>query len=381
MSAHSSAASEDSTLASNGPGCEPSGSANKTSSAGESLPNIGPGCPSTPTSPSSEEPTSSRLTFSAEDSRARTCPSPEKEPGSTGPALVFGPSSLDSLASFDPDTSSWRTSQLCLDGDLAVFSETFPRSGMTRNGTVYRRQPLVPLTGGTASGLLPTPVARDDGKSPEAHMAMKRRMPGGERKTITSLSVLARNDFRQADGTEAWPTPTASDARKGYSTPPGSQRGRETLSGAVHSRMDSPRVDATGTTLITEDSALAATPILTTPADSTPPSREGSVDFEDAPAMWPTPTKSDGTGGPGNQGRLGGMNLRTAVAESFQTPTAAPFSHGGSGGELHKQVAPSGGPLNPQWVAWLMGFPIDWTSLPHLGTRSSRKSPNGSDTD
>lgn len=30
--------------------------------------------------------------------------------------------------------------------------------------------------------------------------------------------------------------------------------------------------------------------------------------------MWPTPTQSDGTGGPGNSGRDGGLNLRTAVA-------------------------------------------------------------------
>ena len=56
---------------------------------------------------------------------------------------------------------------------------------------------------------MPTPVAKDDGKTPEAHMAMKQRMPGGPRQTITSLSVLARNGFVQADGTKAWPTPTA----------------------------------------------------------------------------------------------------------------------------------------------------------------------------
>jgi hypothetical protein len=58
-------------------------------------------------------------------------------------------------------------------------------------------------------------VAHDDGKTPEAHMAMKRRMPGGERKTITSLSVLARNGFRQADGREVWATPKATDAERG----------------------------------------------------------------------------------------------------------------------------------------------------------------------
>lgn len=53
---------------------------------------------------------------------------------------------------------------------------------------------LPPVTG---MSLLPTPVARDDGKTPEAHMAMKRRMPGGPRNTITSLGVLARNGMRQ----------------------------------------------------------------------------------------------------------------------------------------------------------------------------------------
>lgn len=30
-------------------------------------------------------------------------------------------------------------------------------------------------------------------------------------------------------------------------------------------------------------------------------------------SFFPTPTASDGTGGPGNSGRAGGMNLRTAV--------------------------------------------------------------------
>lgn len=124
---------------------------------------------------------------------------------------VFGQSTPALLASFDPDTSWWRTSQLSLLEDLGECLETWPRSGMTRSGIAYRLQPLVPLTAGTVSGSLPTPVARDDGKTPKAHMAMKRRMKGGERKTITSLSVLARNNFRQANGELVWPTPTARD--------------------------------------------------------------------------------------------------------------------------------------------------------------------------
>lgn len=40
--------------------------------------------------------------------------------------------------------------------------------------------------------LWPTPVSNDDNKSPDAHMAMKRRMPGGPRNTITSLHVAIK---------------------------------------------------------------------------------------------------------------------------------------------------------------------------------------------
>jgi hypothetical protein len=67
---------------------------------------------------------------------------------------------------------------------------------------------------------------------------------------------------------------------------------------------------------------------------------------------WPTPTKSDGEGGPGNSGREGGENLRTAA----------------------------GGSLNPTWVEWLMGFPLGWTDLGASETRSSRRSRSGSGT-
>jgi hypothetical protein len=45
--------------------------------------------------------------------------------------------------------------------DSGVFSETWPRAGMTRSGTAFRLRPLAPLTAGTAPGLLPTPNSRD----------------------------------------------------------------------------------------------------------------------------------------------------------------------------------------------------------------------------
>lgn len=54
---------------------------------------------------------------------------------------------------------------------------------------------------------------------------------------------------------------------------------------------------------------------------------------------WPTPTRADGSGGPGTTPkRTGGKNLRTAVAE-----------------------VEGNGRLNPAWVEWLMGVPAGWS--------------------
>jgi hypothetical protein len=170
-------------------------------------------------------------------------------------SATSGPTSPDSFASVNPD-GSWRKtcqgySQVTLDGSLERYSETWPRAGMTRSGTAYRRVPSAPLTDATASGLLPTP------KTPQG---------GGER------------------------------------------------SG-----------DRAGT---------------------------GDLMWMARSSMWPTPTQSDGMGGPGSSGRDGGDNLRTAVS----------------------------GSLNPTWVEWLMGYPLGWTACAASATRSSHRSRNGSPT-
>ncbi len=158
---------------------------------------------------------------SAGDSPARTSATRGGGPGSTANGQDYGQSTPELLASYDRATSSWRTSQLCLDGDLSEFLETWPRSGLMRSGIAYRLPPLVPLTVETDSGLLPTPVAKDDGKTYEAHMAMKARMPGGPRGTCTSLAVMARGGM--------WPTPSAHDNRdRGNRSMPAIQR-RESL--------------------------------------------------------------------------------------------------------------------------------------------------------
>jgi hypothetical protein len=131
---------------------------------------------------------------SAADSPARTSAPLAKAQRSMASAQASGTSSPELLARYDRAASSWRTFQLCLDGALAEFSETWPRSGMTRSGTAYRLATLAPLTAGTGCGLLPMPSASSYGSN-----------QGGAAGRVGpvrhSLQSMAKNGM--------WPTPTS----------------------------------------------------------------------------------------------------------------------------------------------------------------------------
>ena len=192
------------------PACAPSPSVKSTPTVAPSSPSTGLPSPASPTSPASKQgclnwPSVEESTSSAAVSRVKTSVSPERVLVLQARGVDSGAISLDSFASFGPDGWSSKTSQRSLLEESISYSGTWPRSGMTRSGTAYLLPTWAPLTGATESGLLPTPVAKDDGKSYEAHMAMKARMPGGPRYKCTSLAVMARSGM--------WPTPTAGDAK------------------------------------------------------------------------------------------------------------------------------------------------------------------------
>ena len=86
---------------------------------------------------------SDRTSFAA-GSLARTLATRESAPESMVSDPGYGQSSPELLASYDRSSRRWKTSQLCLDGDLSEFSETWPRSGMTRSGIAYLLPPLAP---------------------------------------------------------------------------------------------------------------------------------------------------------------------------------------------------------------------------------------------
>ena len=141
------------------------------------------------------------------------------------------------FAWFDPGSRSWRTWQRCLIEGWETYSATWPRSGMTRNGIAYRRQPLVPLTDETASGsLLPTPTATANMLAPATQKWPAHRNMLPTPRACTGLRSSGGNRTELLRAVEEWPTPTASLGTKGGRITP--RKGREggTLIEAVAAR-------------------------------------------------------------------------------------------------------------------------------------------------
>ncbi len=180
----------------------------------------------------------------------------------------------------NPNGAYWKMSQASyFDHTFAEYSQTWPKAGIVSAGIAYQLRSLVRRTYANGSGLWPTPVANDDNKTPEAHLAMKNRMKGGPRKTITSLQVMVK-----AVEKEMFPTPTSTNTK------------------SIHLR-----------------------------TNGRPPR-----------SYLPTPKASDGMGGP-----------------AYKKPPHR------DGGFMLKEII-HGGQLNPNWVEWLMGWPIGWTALEPL---------------
>jgi hypothetical protein len=160
MSSTCSAASADSVSASSEPECEPSRSAKSTPTPEPFCESTGPTFPNTTMSAPLRQidwlPMESPLMSSAAASPARTSALQAEGRALPGSGRDSGANTPAWLASYAPDSSSWKTSQHCLLEGLATFSETWPRSGMTRNGTAYQLPTLALATSGIESGSLPT---------------------------------------------------------------------------------------------------------------------------------------------------------------------------------------------------------------------------------
>lgn len=88
--------------------------------------------------------------------------------------------------------------------------------------------------------------------------------------------------------------------------------------------------------------------------------------------LWPTPTVFGNHNRP-KEGTASGTGLSTAV-KTWPTPRASEASRGDSTSERNRntpglesqvnlEAGSYRGALNPTWVEWLMGYPLEWTAL------------------
>jgi hypothetical protein len=104
-----------------------------------------------------------------EDFHARTLVLQEKEQASKEHAQDSGRKWLELSVKYDRNTHSWKTHRCLFDEDLPQSLVTLPKWGMMRRGVLYRLPSAEHPTNESASGLWPTPTARDwkdNGKSP-----------------------------------------------------------------------------------------------------------------------------------------------------------------------------------------------------------------------
>ena len=104
-----------------------------------------------------------------------------------------------------------------------------------------------------------------------------------------------------------------------------------------------------------------------------------------SPRYWPTPMHSEARQGLQirREGKKGTQESLTTAVMTWPTPTARIWKGGGDAmtrkdGKSRSDMLDwaveyqTGGRLNPQWVEWLMGWPVGWTDLKPLETDKSQ---------
>ena len=234
-----------------------------------------------------------RSTSSVADSLAKTYPAQGKAQGSKESEADCGLNLQESLAKYDPATHLWRTRQCSLFEDLGEYLETFPKSGMTRDGLLWELTMSEPRTDASASGFWRTP---DTGVGGEISAEKAADFAAG--KTRASGSVIQIRLCDQVRHPQLWPTPTVcgNNNRKGLTKTSGDG---------------------------------LATAVL----------------------MYPTPKCQDAG----------------AALFDRQKDNLGEVVHGGI-----ETLPTKTARLNPNWVEWLMGWPIGWTDLKPLETDKFR---------
>ena len=100
--------------------------------------------------------------------------------------------------------------------------------------------------------------------------------------------------------------------------------------------------------------------------------RNRGVEMHDR--RFPTPRSEDAQCAGGHRGKDDTLYGAICRPKQYPTPTAQDAKNNGGGSQMDRNTPPLnaevGGRLNPDWVEWLMGWPIGWTSLGPLNPQT-----------
>lgn len=248
---------------------------------------------------------------------ARTYPSPVVAQDLMASAAECGTTWPASLAKYDPASHSLKTAQLSFLEDLTGCSLTLPRWGLMRNGELYQQPMLARRTSESASGLWPTPNVPNGGRVMSKEMALNGGYTKDGKKRQIDLGSAVRH----------WPTPTVcgNNNYKGSSAKAGDGLATAVMKWPAPTAQDAEQAGGKG--------CIA--------------SGKRGLSLHQATQQFPTPVRSDYKSG------------------SFSQEGRVKRDSHSRGKPLNETI---GGQLNPDWVEWLMGWPIGHTALKPLAT-------------
>ena len=246
---------------------------------------------------------------------AKTSVAPAKVQASKESDLPCGRTWRESLEKFDLNTHTWKTHQCLWDEDLQPSSVILPKWGMMLSGVLWESTTSGLPTSETGSGLLeswPTPKAQESKHGEPTDWEMQTDHEG------TKFSLRVQVAKRE----QKWPTPSAN---------------KTTSSGEL--------VNADGTPWDGHSkphSAQTGKPVQTALMDKV------------IQQKWPTPKSSEYKGAALD--RIPDTDqYRGNLCEKAELETGEPQRENGKVKRL-----------NPDWVEWLMGWPIGWTSIEEI---------------
>lgn len=138
------------------------------------------------------------LMLSQEDSLVRTSHWQENARELVEKGLDYGANVIALLAKYNQSTHCLKMSQISLletmEGGLKESYQTWPRSGMMQNGTVYELKPFDPIQG-IEFGLWPTPQ-KFDGSMDQSYKSTMERLKKDKQIMITHIWTLGTGQHK-----------------------------------------------------------------------------------------------------------------------------------------------------------------------------------------